>query len=126
MSRIDADGDADTEVCKVCSQQNEAKVPCELGSANVDSNSENDQNKQHRRKPRPEERMSDGQAAWSHGRGRSGDEQRVKNVCSDDVANGQITVSFTSCLDGSYKFGQRCSEGNQRGGDDRFGDVQPS
>ena len=106
MSGIHADGDTDSEVRKVRCQQDDSKLASELRSANVDSDSENDQHKQHRGEGRPEERLVDGQSGRRDGGGGSGDKQSIQNVGSDDIPDGEIAVTFSGGLNRGYQFRQ--------------------
>ena len=65
-----------------------------------------------------------GMVERSQRNGNTADQHEVEDVCADDVANGQITVTFNQRSNGRDQLRQRSTQRDKGQGDDAFGHAQ--
>lgn len=86
----------------------------------VDTESENDEHKQHRGEQELEELSIRLQTAWRYGSGDARNEKHVQDIRADDVSDDQLTVIASHRRDGRHQLRERRAEGDKGRRDDVF------
>ena len=86
----------------------------------VDTESEYDKHKQHRREQELEELSIRLKTAWRYGSGNARNEKHIQDIRTDDVSDDQFAVPASDRRDGRHQFRDRRAEGDEGRRDDVF------